>query len=83
MSTCHVQATDLSGESKLQAASVSVGGYAGRGEAVKPKLFYNPYPRASFVSGIPEVGKQPCFPHPGCYRHSRAVTTEDSYGQFV
>lgn len=64
----------------MKSASVGVGGNAGRAEAVKPKLFYNRYCRAGFVSGLTELGKQPCFPHPGCYRHSQAATTGDSYG---
>lgn len=58
LSTCHVQATDL-GVDVCRAGEVilSVGGYAGRGEAVKMKLFYNPYHKTGFESGTPELGK--------------------------
>lgn len=43
-----------------------------RGGAVKHKLFCNPYPRAGFISGILELGKEPCFLHLSFCRHKQA-----------
>lgn len=41
------------------------------------KFFCNSYPRAGFISGILELGKEPCLLHLNFCRHKKATVVED------